>query len=253
MTTQRLRPVLITELLDTLFAGTAPDLREMRDGCARWCAVSPRFAAFLEMYRDKIRKKLRSVANDEGLRDLRAELLTAACLLSERSFTLDYEKYAANKTRGPDFTVMFKTHIPFNVEVKRIRGQAHPGKWADVLCDKLRQLPPSVSNVLVIFGTSAGLREGGQGAPFDVGAAMAQLRAAADRKDEAFFTRRGLEGARDFLRQLPKLSAVVVRGSEGTAADGLAPLALASWVNPQARHPLAPDLRNALLRSLEAL
>ncbi|HLJ81815.1 MAG TPA: hypothetical protein VKT52_10040, partial [Ktedonobacterales bacterium] len=121
------------------------------------------------------------------------------------------------------------------------------------LCDKLRQLPPSVSNVLVIYSTSGESGEERQRAPFDVGAATAQLRSAAERKDEAFFTRRGLDGARDYLRQLPKLSAVVVRGGEETVSDGAAPLAMASWMNPQARHPLAPDLRNALLRSLAAL
>jgi hypothetical protein len=37
----------------------------------------------------------------------------------------------------------------------------------------------------------------------------------------------------------------------GTACEISAPLA--SWINPQARHSLAPDLRGALLRSLEAL
>lgn len=241
MTTQRLRPVFVNDLLDAICSGSAP---ELRDCCAGWCAASPRFAVFLERYRDKIRKKLRSVADGEGLRDLRAELLTAACLLSERAFTLDYEHYAANKTRGPDFSLLFKTHLPFNVEVKRFRGQAQPGRWADVLCDKLGQLPPSVSNALVIYVASTG-----QGAPFDVGAAMAQLRAAAERKDDALFTRRGPNGSRDYLRQLPKLSVVVVRGE--AAAGGVAPLA--SWSNPQARHPLAPDPRGALLRSLEAL
>lgn len=249
MTTQRLRPVLVNDLLDALFAGATHDLHELHGCCARLCASSPRFAVFLERYRDKIGKKLHSVADGEGLRDLRVELLTAACLLSERSFTLDYETYVATKTRGPDFSVLFKTHTRFNVEVKRIRGQAHPGKWVDVLCDKLEQLTPGVSNALVIYSESLGE---GKGAPFDVGAAMAQLRAAAERKEEAFFTRRGLEGSRDYLRQAPKLSAVVVRGGGGTAASGAAPLTLASWLNPQARHPLAPDLRGTLLRGLEA-
>jgi hypothetical protein len=242
MTTQRLRPVLINELLDALFSGAA---HELHDCCARWCASSPRFATFLERYRDKIRKKLRGVTDGEGLRDLQAELRTAACLLSERGFTLEYEKYAANKIRGPDFSLLFKTHIAFNVEVKRIRGQVQPSKWADVLCYKLGQLPPSISNALVVYGESLG-----QGAPFDVGAAMAHLRASAERKEEAFFTRRGLEGSREYLRQSSKLSVVVLLQA-GAACESSAPLA--SWINPQARHPLSPELWGALLRSLEAL
>ncbi len=241
MTSQRLRPVVLNDLLDALFSEDAP---EMRTSCEQWCATSPRFAIFLEQYRDKIRKKLRSVAGGEGVRDLRAELLTAACLLTEPTFTLEYEKYAANKTRGPDFSLLYKTHTPFDVEVKRIRGQAHAGKWADVLCDKLRQLPPGGSNALVIYNESSE-----RGATADASAAMAQLRAMAERKDDAFFTRRGLEGAREYLRLVPKLSVVVIRGD--TAPRGAA--SLAHWLNPQARHPLAPDVRRALLRSLEAL
>lgn len=241
MTTRRLRPALVNELLDTLFSEAA---HELRDCCARWCALSPRFAPFLIMYRDKIQKKLRSVVDGEGRRDLRAELRTAASLLSERAFTLEYEKYAANKTRGPDFSLLFKTHTPFNVEVKRIRGRVQSGKWADVFCDKLGQLPPSVINVLVIYGERAGSE-----APFDAGAVMADLRALAERKDEAYFTRRGLGGSRDYLRQSRKLSAVVFQAR--TASDE--PVPLASWINPQARHPLSADLRGALLRSLEVL
>lgn len=245
MTTQRLRPVHVHELLDTLFSGFPAELHE---SCTHWCAASPRFATFLETYRDKIRKKLRSAADGEGLRDLRAELLAAACLLSERAFTIEYEPYMADKTRGPDFSILFKTHIPFTVEVKRIRGQVQPGKWADVLCDKLGQLPPSVSNVLVIYGDPSGGVEG-QGASFDAGMAMAQLRTAAERKDDTFFARRGLRGARDYLRQSQKLSMVVLRGC--ALSGGASPLG--SWSNSQARHPLAPDLRRALLRSLATL
>lgn len=241
MATQRLRPVLVNELLNTIFAGSADELQGC---CARWCDSSPRFAVFLATYRDKIRKKLRAATDEEGLRDLRAELLAAASLLSERAFTLEYEKYAASKTRGPDFSILFKTHTPFNVEVKRIRGQTQSAKWADVLCNKLGQLPPGVINALVVYHEPTGQR-----APFDPRAAMAQLRAEAERKDEEFFTRRGLEGSRAYLRQVPKLSVVALRA--GTAAGG-APL-LTSWINPQARHPLSPELASALLRSLEAL
>ncbi|HKV83832.1 MAG TPA: hypothetical protein VJN88_04710 [Ktedonobacterales bacterium] len=236
MASQRVRPIIVNDLLETIFTGEA---RALHASAARWCAVSPRFPAFLETYRDKIRKKLRNAPDAEGLRDLQMELLTAACLLTERAFTLDYEKYAASKVRGPDFTVLYKTHTPFNVEVKRLRGQAQAGKWADVLCDKLRQLPPSVMNALVIYG---GPEE--RGAPFDASVAMASLRATAERKDDAYFTRRGLEGARDYLRQSLKLSAVVYRAGDA---------ALAYWFNPQARHPLPAELRAALPRSLGAI
>lgn len=236
MRSQRLRPVVVNDLLETIFMGEA---RALRECVALWCALSPRFPAFLETYRDKIRKKARNAPDAEGLRDLQMELLTAACLLTERAFTLDYEKYAASKVRGPDFTVLYKTHTPFNVEVKRLRGQAQASKWADVLCDKLRQLPPSVMNALVVYGEP---EEGG--APFDASAAMGNLRATAERKDDAYFTRRGLEGARDYLRQSLKLSAVVYRAGDAAPA---------TWINPLARHPLPPELRVVFPRSLEAI
>lgn len=235
MTSQRLRPTQLNDLLDTLFV-EAPELRAR---CLRWSGISPRFPAFLDQYQDKIRKKLRSL-DGEGRRDLAAELLMAACLLMEPRFTLTYEPFAASKMRGPDFTALYKTHTPFNVEVKRIRGQTQHGKWADVLCDKLRQLPPSVMNALVIYGEPAA----NPPAPFDAAEAMGRLRATAERKDEAFFTRRGLEGARDYIRQSLKLSALYYRA-------GGAPLA--GWINPQARHPLPSDLRRALARSLDVI
>ncbi|MGH2486580.1 MAG: hypothetical protein ACRDHE_11265, partial [Ktedonobacterales bacterium] len=170
---------------------------------------------------------------------LQEELLTAACLLTERAFTLDYEKYAASKVRGPDFTVLYKTHTPFNVEVERLRGQAQAGKWADVLCDKLRQLPPSVMNALVVYG-----EPGEQGTSFDAAGAMASLRATAERKDDVYFTRRGLGGARDYLRQSLKLSVLFYRAGDAAPA---------SWFNPRARHPLPPELRTALPRGLGAI
>jgi hypothetical protein len=134
---------------------------------------------------------------------------------------------------------MYKTHTPFNVEVKRIRGQAQAGKWADVLCDKLRQMPPSVVNALVIYG-----KPEQQGTRLDVAAAMANLRTTAEGKDDAYFTRRGLDGSRDYVRQSQKLSAVLYRAETGMPA---------SWMNPQARHPLPPELRTALPRSLATI
>lgn len=236
MASQRLRPIQLNDLLDAIFA-QAPELRAR---CARWSMASPRFPAFLDQYQDKIRKKLRGLADGEGRRDLAAELLTAACLLTEPRFILTYEPYAASKTRGPDFAALYKSHTSFNVEVKRIRGQTQPGKWADVLCDKLRQFPPGVMNALVIYGEPAADPH----APLDLTHAMGQLRAAAERKDEAFFTRRGLEGARDYLRQLLKLSALFYRAG-GTP--------LATWINPQTRHPLPSDLRLTLTRGLDTL
>jgi hypothetical protein len=204
--------------------------------CAAWMAASARFRTFVADHRDKIRRKVRSIRDDEGLRDLQLELDTAYRLLQERRFTLAYEHYLAGKTRGPDFTVTFKTWVRFNVEVKRLRSAPQPGRWADVICDKLDQLPPSIANLLLVASDAATAGD------FNVARAMAELRTVAERKDDDFFTRRGLASARDYLRKLQRLSAIVYRTDwDSPDAQSL------PWINSQAKHPLPHDVP---LRSL---
>ncbi len=143
----------IDDLLDYIFEGKKPALYPEFEG---WVRGSRRFKGFATTYRDKIRTKLKNVRDEGGKKDLRAELETAALLLRDDRFTLEYEKYAASKGRGPDYTVTFKTHTPFNVEVRRIRGvelddgdiEARTTKLMGVLCDKVGQMPPSIVNLL---------------------------------------------------------------------------------------------------------
>jgi len=59
-----------------------------------WLVASPRFRAFAEIYRDKIRKKARGPRDDEGRRDFAFELAIAVRLLEERRFALEYESAA---------------------------------------------------------------------------------------------------------------------------------------------------------------
>src|SRR5438876_1487074 len=82
---------------------------------AYWVQESPRFRAFAETYRDKIRKKVRGISEAEGYGDLLAELATAYFLTLERRFLVEYEKYGVGQQRGPDFSVTYKTHIRFDV------------------------------------------------------------------------------------------------------------------------------------------
>ena len=143
----------IDELLDTIFDAQKPALYPEFEG---WVRASRRYKAFASTYRDKIRTKLRNVRDEAGLKDVRAELETAALLLHDERFTLEYEKYAASKQRGPDFTVTFRTHTPFNVEVRRIRfleldegdTEAQISKVMAVLCDKVGQMPSGIINLL---------------------------------------------------------------------------------------------------------
>src|SRR6059036_917016 len=85
-----------------------------------WLVSSPRFRAFAEIYRDKIRKKARGLRDDEGRRDLAFELAVALRLLDERCFAVEYESYGVGQ-RAPDFRVTFRTQTRFNVEVRRLR------------------------------------------------------------------------------------------------------------------------------------
>ena len=230
---------ILDDLLDSIFDGKKPALYPEFEG---WIRSSRRFKAFVTSYRSKIRTKLKNARDEGGMKDLRAELETAALLLREERFTLEYEKYAASKQRGPDFTVTFKTHTPFNVEVRRIRSveldddtEARIGKLMAVLCDKVGQMPPSIVNLLWLIAE----REISEA---DLTLAATTLRQLADRKAEDFFTRRGFANAADFLKQYRQLSGIVLRQSGENVL----------WLNSLSRHKIPPDLVTALQR-LETL
>ena len=72
-----------------------------------WLAGSPRFRAFADAHRAKIRKKLRTAANDEALRDVRTELQVARLLLLDRRIELEFEAYGSGKV-GPDLSVTYR-------------------------------------------------------------------------------------------------------------------------------------------------
>ena len=206
--------------------------------CLAWMVDEPRFATFLQVHREKIRKKARNASGAEGLRDLLAELEIAHHLLRERRFDLAYEAYAAAKAGGPDFTVTYKGHIAFNVEVKRLRTQSPQAsissgiqsRWrlVDAVCDKLRQMPPSSANIVAILTEHTPDQT-------DLAAALRSLVARAEHADAALFARHGFSDTRDFFAGFRRLSAIWVRHSAEAAASVL-------WQNPQASHPLHPDL-----------
>lgn len=228
------------QVAELLAALEGAEDRPLREACAAWAAASPRFRTFLAEHTTKVARKLRTAEGIQGRHDVVLELYAAYRVLLDRRLTLEYERYAADKTRGPDFTVTFKTHTPFNVEVRRLRGAnaGDFGRWASVLCDKLRQMPPSIANVLLI-----GCDSDSDLAPtLDIAAAMTRLQALAERRDDEFFARRGFPTAKDYLRQLQRLSAIVSVASWERAEGGVA----SQWPNPQAKHRLPPELRQAL-------
>lgn len=154
---------------------------------------------------------------------------TAAILLRQDRFAVEYEHYAATKQRGPDFTVTFKTHTLFNVEVRRLPSD--PSRLAPIVCEKIGQLPASIINVLWLTG------EGGTTIE-DLQLAIVQLRQATEAKDEPYFQRHGFSNAADFAKRFPRLSGCLLR-QNGTSV---------LWLNPQARHAIPSDLASALKR-----
>jgi hypothetical protein len=78
---------------------------------------------------------------------------------------------------------------------------------------------------------------------FDGPSALLWLHRLAEQRDDAFFARRGLADAREFIRQFQRLSAALFRVRE---PDGGIQSAL--WPNANAKHRLPDELRNALIR-----
>jgi hypothetical protein len=207
-----------------------------------WLADSARFRAFAEAHRDKIRKKLRTAADAEALRDVRAELQVARLLLADPRVDLAFEAYGSGKG-GPDFTVTYRGTESFDLEVTRVRGVPRGAAltYGAPILAKLRQLRPSVANAVLIAV------EGDSAEVLDVAAATRALRSRADAKDETFFARRGFDGTRGFYDRYLRLSAVFV-WCEGAAGDARASL----WTNQSARIGLPERAARACLRCLRA-
>lgn len=214
------------------------DSHEIAEELRSWLAGSRRFRAYCETHRDKIRKKLRGAADPEARRDVRAELAVAHRLLEDRRIELAFEAYGSGKP-GPDFTVWFRGGRSFNLEVTRPRRGTDSARAAATILAKLRQLPPSVPNALLVA------IEGDTPAAFDVDAAVGELRERANVTDEPFFARRGLAGTREFNLRYRRLGAVVVWCEAAIGDERAAP-----WVNASTRIAVPERALRACLASL---
>lgn len=207
------------------------------DDLVAWLAHSPRFRAFAEAHRAKIRKKLRSASDSESRRDVRAELRTASLLLDDPHIDLAFEAYGARR-RGPDFSADYRGRR-FNLEVTRLRHARSATAFQRPFLAKLRQLPPSVPNLLLVAV------DGDHAEALDVATTARELRQLADRKAEAFFVARGFSGTRDFYDRYLRLGAVITWAE---AADGDA--RAAAWINRSARIALPERAVRACLACL---
>lgn len=221
----------------------------------RWIEASRPFKAFATTYRDKIRKKIRTTQSETATKDLAAELAAAYWLLQEKRFTVIYEPYGSQKTRGPDFAVAFKS-LTFNLEVTRISAgereqtpedtlspwldsQQVSGRLMDTVCDKLGQMQPGMVNVLLIVTDSDFARL------LDLNQAMSQLKERAERKDDSLFGRYGFVKTADFFKYYLRLSAVLIR----TISEQDQTTHAALWTNNQTKHPIPRPIQTIFQRN----
>ena len=207
---------------------------------AAWLAASPRFRAFAEAHRDKIRKKLRGATDGEPRRDVRTELTVAYLLLGDRRIELGFEAYGSGKV-GPDFTVAFAGERAFNLEVKRLRATPTPAAVGRALLAKLRQMPAGAPNAVLLA------IEGGSADAVDVGGVARSLRARADGREREFLADLGFAGTRDFYQRFLRLGAVIVWREAG-AGERRASM----WVNRSARIGVPERAARACLVRLRA-
>jgi hypothetical protein len=197
--------------------------------------ASPRFRAFVEANQDKIRKKL-GTADAASHLDVRSELLVARLLLADRRFEVAFEAYGAQRL-GPDLTLTYRANVRFNLEVTRLRAAPEPGpaggepargvaRLANIVAGKLRQLPAEVPNALLIVTAGLALEEA------TLGEATRLLKQRNDRRDDAFFARRGFRDAREFYAQYLHLSGIFVLDEGPTGRQ------VVFSANREARHPL---------------
>jgi hypothetical protein len=249
MTTSLRQPPRWSKKTDQLVLYVASRCRlGFQSELGHWIEGSPRFAAFIATNQDKVRKKLTTSDDEEHRLDVRAELLVAYLIAADRRFELSFEAYGARRL-GPDLTMTFRANQRFNLEVTRLRTPAsgdtdlsHPGaavnRLANVITGKLRQLPGDMPNAILIAAHRPGLTED------SLTAATRLLKMHTDRKDDAFFARRGLKDARDFYAQYLHLSGIVVVDEATTPASAI------FSPNREARHPLSKEVVSALMQCL---
>lgn len=197
----------------------------------QWMETSPRFTAFVDTYRDKIRKKLRITRDPESILDLRSELDTARGLLGDRRLDIQYEPYASAKRRGPDFAVTYRTNQKFNVEVARMRMPTEE-RFLRLLLYKLGQMRPGMPNLLVIH------TENELAHSLNLDTLMQNIKLQSEKKDPAFYKLSRYASPAAFYKDFLHLSAILIWAAEPQ-----------TWVNKQARPPLAAEILR-LVRTL---
>lgn len=220
--------------------------RALSGALMQWMETSTRYTAFVETYRDKIRKKIRVTRDPESALDLYSELEAAACLLTDRRLALTYEPVASEKRRGPDYAVTYRANRVFYVEVTRLRVEEGDLPIRDedrarkeqrilrILLGKLGQMQPGAANLLLIHTAGELARS------IDLERLMQDVKARVEGKDPAFFAASRYPSPAAFYKDFLRLSGIVLWATGG-------PVSL--WVNRQAR----PGLEEKVLRLVAGL
>jgi hypothetical protein len=226
------------DLIAYIFEGRPHMLSE---ALMQWMEASSRFTAFVETYRDKIRKKIRITGAPESVLDLRGELEVAYCLLNDRRLAVAYEPYASAKSRSPDFAVTYRANLVFNIEVARIRVEENEANHVAignavvllrkeehilrVLLDKLEQLPPGMANLLVIHTRQELARS------IELARLMQEVKTRAEGRDASFYAASRYTSPAAFYKDFLHLSGILLWGTE-----------MQLWVNKQARPSLPANV-----------
>ena len=203
-----------------------------------WMDASSRFTAFVETYRDKVRKKIRMAGEPESALDVRSELEVAFCLLSDRRLDVAYEPYANLQRRGPDFAVTHRTNLLFNIEVARMRTEESDlqrkteERILRILLSKLGQMQPGKANLLVIHTRNEIARS------VDLNKLMQEIKTRAEGKERSFYEISRYASPAAFYKDFLHLSGIVLWTAEAQP-----------WVNKQAR----PGLDEKVLRLVSSL
>lgn len=201
----------------------------------QWMEASSRFTTFVETYRDKIRKKIRTTHEPGRALDLQGELEVAYCLLNDRRLEVAYEPYASAKRRAPDFAVTYRANLTFNIEVARIHMEEGEGidlthkeeRILRVLLEKLGQMKPGMPNLLVIHTGEELARS------IDLNRLMKEVKTTAEGKDPSFYAGSRYTKPAAFYKDFLHLSGILLWATRAQL-----------WVNIQAR----PSLPKKVLR-----
>jgi|GEM_PF-1338429 len=101
-----------------------------------WTTTCKRFRAFIDEYKNKIRKKVRGAETEDDIEDIRFELEIPYLLLLNNDFNVQYEAYGTSQ-QAPDFKITYKETLPLNFEVARIRESE--------FCDRLEQIERKIA------------------------------------------------------------------------------------------------------------